>query len=143
MPNGPPEEEAGSLVDGRRCERTAGREAYRAGHCERGLATKSGEVTIRIPRLKGVRFTTAIIERYRRREASDEKATKTVREGCVETLAYTRVPAAHWRRIRTDSAIERLNRKIRSRTRVVGTFQDGTSALILVTARLKYIAESE
>ena len=35
-----------------------------------------------------------------------------------------------------------LNREIRRRTRVVGTFPDGRSALMLVTARLKYVAES-
>lgn len=39
--------------------------------------------------------------------------------------------------------IERLNREIRRRTRVVGTFPDGNSALMLVTARLKYVADSE
>ena len=44
---------------------------------------------------------------------------------------------------RTNNAIERLNREIRRRTRVVGTFPDGRSALMLVTARLKYVAESE
>lgn len=49
----------------------------------------------------------------------------------------------HWRRIRTNNAIERLNREIRRRTRVVGTFPDGNSALMLVTARLKYVADSE
>ena len=40
-------------------------------------------------------------------------------------------------------AFERLNREIRRRTRVVGTFPDGKSALMLVTARLKHVAESE
>lgn len=59
------------------------------------------------------------------------------------TLTYTRFPMEHWRRIRTNNAIERLNREIRRRTRVVGTFPDGKSALMLVTARLKYVAESE
>ena len=49
----------------------------------------------------------------------------------------------HWRRIRTNNAIERLNREIRSRTRVVGTFPDGKSALMLVAARLKCVADSE
>ena len=63
------------------------------------------------------------------------EAAKAVREGCAETLTYTRFPAAHWRRIRTNNAIERLNREIRRRTRVVGTFPDGKSALMLVTAR--------
>ena len=46
-------------------------------------------------------------------------------------------------RIRTNNGIERINREIRRRTRVVGTFPDGNSALILVTAGLKYIVEHE
>ena len=49
------------------------------------------------------------------------------------------------RRIAEDvvSAIERLNREIRRRTRVVGTFPDGKSALMPVTAWLKYVVENE
>lgn len=343
--NGLLEAEADDLVGAERYERTAEREAYRAGHYDRGLTTSSGEVTIRMPKLKGARFTTAIIERYRRREPSVEEAmiemylagvstrriedvseilwgssvsaatvsnlnekafasveewrnrpleraypyvyvdgiylkrswggayenvavmvaigvnddgyrevigaaegftessecwrdflswlrsrglhgvrmivgdkasgmvgsiaevfpdtahrrctarfyrnvlarvpksrraavaamlkaihamesrgaaeakalavaeelermrlgeaARVVREGFRETLAYTAFPREHWRRIRTDNAIERLNREIRRRTRVVGTFPDGRSALMLVTARLKYVAESE
>lgn len=72
-----------------------------------------------------------------------KEAASTVRDGFRETLTYTRFPREHWRRIRTNNAIERLNREIRRRTRVVGTFPDGNSALMLVAARLKYIAESE
>ena len=45
--------------------------------------------------------------------------------------------------IKTNDAIERLNREIRWRTRVVGTFPDGKSALMLVTARQKYVAKGE
>ena len=71
------------------------------------------------------------------------EAARVVREGSPETLAYTAFSREHWRRIRTNNAIERLNREIRRRTRVVGTFPDGKSALMLVTARLKYVAESE
>jgi putative transposase len=339
------EEEADDLVGAERYERTAGREAYRAGHYDRRLATTSGEVTLHMPKLKGVRFTTAIVERYRRREASveeamietclagvstrriedagealwgssvsastvsnpDEKAfeaveawrsrpleraypyvyvdgtclkrswggsyenvavmvaigvnddgygevigaaeglaessecwrdflswpgsrglrgvrmfvgdkaagmvgsiaevfpeaayqrctvhfyrnalskvpksrrakaaampraihatgsreaseakalavadelgrmglreaAKVVREGYAETLAHAGFPQEHWRRIRTNNAIERINREASRRTRVVGTFPDGRSALMLVTAMLKYVAESE
>lgn len=70
-------------------------------------------------------------------------AARVVRDGCAETLTYTAFPMSHWVRIRTNNAIERLNREIRRRTRVVGTFPDGKSALMLVTARLKYVAESE
>ncbi len=339
------EEEADDLVNADRYERTADREAYRAGHYERGLTTTSGQVTLRMPKLKGMRFATAIIERYKRREASVEEAmiemylagvstrriedvseilwgssvsagtvsnlndkafeaierwrsrplehaypyvfvdgiylkrswggsfenvavmvaigvnddgyrevigaaegftesaecwreflswlksrglrgvrmftgdkaaamtgaiaevfpkaayqrctvhfyrnvlskvpkgkrskvaamlkaihaqesfeasmgkaesvaddldsmklreaAKCVRDGIAETLTYTRFPMRHWRRIRTNNAIERLNREIRRRTRVVGTFPDGKSALMLVSARLKYVADSE
>ena len=68
---------------------------------------------------------------------------EVVREGAPETLAYTGFPREHRRRIRTNNAIERLNREIHRRTRVVGTFPDVKSALMLVTARLKYVAESE
>ena len=71
------------------------------------------------------------------------EAARCVREGCAETPACTRFPREHWRRIRTNNAIERLNREIRRRTRVVGTFPDGNSALMLVTARPRYVAESE
>lgn len=70
-------------------------------------------------------------------------AAKVVREGYLETLTHADFPMQHWTRIRTNNAIERLNRGIRRRTRVVGTFPDGRSALMLVTARLKYIAERE
>lgn len=72
-----------------------------------------------------------------------KEAAKCVRDGIAEALAYTRFPIEHWRRIRTNNAIERLTREIRRRTRVVGTFSDGKGALMLVTVRLKYVADSE
>lgn len=70
-------------------------------------------------------------------------AVRTARGGFAETLAYTEFPLEHWRRIRTNNGIERINREIRRRTRVVGTFPDGNTALMLVTASLKCIAEHE
>ena len=72
-----------------------------------------------------------------------KEAAKVVRGGHAETLAYREMPREHWRRIRTSNAIERLNREIRRRTRVVGTFPDGKSALMLAAARLKHVADSE
>lgn len=41
---------------------------------------------------------------------SPAAAAKCVRDGIAETLTYTRFPMGHWRRIRTNNAIERLNR---------------------------------
>ena len=54
-----------------------------------------------------------------------KEAAKVVRDGYAETLTYTRFPREHWRRIRTNNAIERLNREIRRRTRVVGRSPTG------------------
>ena len=52
-------------------------------------------------------------------------------------------PAGHRRRIRTNNMIERLNREIRRRTRVVGSFPDGNSALMLVCAKIRYITANK
>ena len=68
------------------------------------------------------------------------KAAKVVREGVQETLTYYAFPSEHWRRIRTNNPLERIMREIRRRTRVVGAFPDGESALMLVAARLRHIA---
>lgn len=70
-------------------------------------------------------------------------AAKTIEDGVHETLTYTMFPREHWRSIRTNNPMERINREIRRRTRVVGNFPDGRSALMLVTARLRYIAGKE
>lgn len=67
-------EEADDPIGAERYERTADREAYRAGRYDRNLTTASGNVTLRMPKLKGMRFATAIIERYKRRETSVEEA---------------------------------------------------------------------
>ena len=69
-----------------------------------------------------------------------KEAAKKVEDGSEETLTYCDFPSEHWTRIRTNNVIERLNREIRRRTRVVGTFPDGNSALILVCARLRHVA---
>jgi len=68
------------------------------------------------------------------------KAAEIVREGVEETLSYMAFPTEHWRQIRTNNPLERIMREIRRRTRVVGAFPDGRSALMLVAARLRHIA---
>jgi transposase-like protein len=68
------------------------------------------------------------------------KAAALVRTGALETLTYYAFPSEHWRRIRTNNPMERIMREIRRRTRVVGCFPDGNSALMLVAARLRHVA---
>jgi len=67
-------------------------------------------------------------------------AAKIVEDGAKETLSYYDLPSQHWRSIRTNNPLERLMREIRRRTRVVGAFPDGQSALMLVAARLRHVA---
>jgi putative transposase len=68
------------------------------------------------------------------------KAAGIVTDGIEETLSYYQYPREHWRRIRTNNPLERIMREIRRRTRVVESFPDGNSALMLVAARLRHIA---
>lgn len=68
------------------------------------------------------------------------KAAKLLSEGIQETLSYYAFPEEHHRRIRTNNPLERIMKEIRRRTRVVGAFPDGNSALMLVAARLRHIA---
>ena len=72
-------------------------------------------------------------------------AANCLREGVGETTTYLldEFPDGHRRRIRTNNMIERLNREIRRRTRVVGGFPDGNSALMLICARIRHVTANE
>jgi len=67
------------------------------------------------------------------------RAAEMVTEGIHETFGYYGFPREHWRKIRTNNPLERIMKEIRRRTRVVGSFPDGKSALMLVAARLRHI----
>lgn len=72
--NGMLEAEADALCGAQRYEHSAERASTRAGHYRRQMHTKAGEVTLKMPKLRSLPFETAIIERYKRREASVEEA---------------------------------------------------------------------
>lgn len=71
------------------------------------------------------------------------EAARKVESAAPETLVYMDFPREHWRRIRSNNAMERLNREIRRRTKSIGAFPEGQSALMLVCARLRHMEESE
>lgn len=58
-----------------------------------------------------------------------------------ESLTVYGFPKEHMKRMRTTNGIERSNREIKRRTKVVGVFPNKESALRLVTARLIEIHE--
>ena len=70
------------------------------------------------------------------------KAAEAVRKVGDETFSYYSFPVEHWKRIRTNNGLERIMKEIRRRTRVVGAFPDGESALMLVAARLRHVAST-
>ncbi len=80
----------------------------------------------------------AVVEKLKKMKLGN--AAKMVEEGTEETLSYYYFPSQHWRSLRTNNPLERLMREIRRRTRVVGSFPDGQSALMLVAARLRHVA---
>jgi len=77
------------------------------------------------------------------RELRLARAAEIVEGGIDETLSYYSMPSEHWRSLRTNNPLERLMREIRRRTRVVGAFPDGKSALMLVAARLRHVAATK
>lgn len=79
-----------------------------------------------------------VSDRLKEMKLSD--AAKLIDDSVEETFSYYRYPSQHWRRIRTNNRLERLMREIRRRTRVVGAFPDGKSAVMLAAARLRYVA---
>ena len=68
-------------------------------------------------------------------------AARVIRGGVAETLTYARFPMEHWRRIRANNGIGRLNREVKRRTNAVGSSPDGRSAMMLAAARRKYVAD--
>jgi putative transposase len=79
----------------------------------------------------------------RLKELRLKSAAELVEQKVSETLTYYAYPSTHWRQIRTNNPLERIIREIRRRTRVVGAFPDGQSALMLVAARLRHIASTK
>lgn len=71
------------------------------------------------------------------------EAYKKVEDGIEEMLTYCDFSSEHWTCILTNNVIERMNREIRCRTRVVGSFPDGNSTLMLVCARLRHVAGTQ
>ena len=84
---------------------------------------------------------TEIVEKMN--ETKLHKAAFLVQEKIAETLTYYAFPWIHWRQLKTNNMMERIMREIRRRTRVVGNFPDGQSALMLVSARLRHIAATQ
>ena len=111
------DKEADELVNAQKNERSSRRQGYRSRHYKRNFQTTAREVELNVPKLSEIKLSSA---------------AQKVQEGIEETLTYMDFPFQHWTRIRTNNTIERLNREIKRRTKAIGMFPDGQSALMLV-----------
>ena len=82
-----------------------------------------------------------VVEKLRRMKL--EKAAELVEKSVEESLSYMDFPYEHWTRLRTNNGLERIMKEIRRRTRVVGSFPDGYSAMMLVGARLRHLSTTK
>ena len=103
--------EADRLVNAERYAREEERKGYRAGHYERSFTTTAGEVKLRMPKLKGVAFETAIIERYKRRETSVEEALIEMYLAGVSVRRVEDITEALWGTRVSSGTISNLNKK--------------------------------
>ena len=101
--------EADELVKAERYKRTGDRQGYRSGHYDRNFTTTSGEVTLHVPKLKGIQFETAIIERYRRRETSIEEALIEMYLAGVSVCRVEDITEALWGTRVSSGTISNLN----------------------------------
>ena len=103
--------EADELVNAERYERSGERQGYRSGHYDRNFTTTSGDVTLHVPKLKGIQFETAIIERYRRRETSIEEALIEMYLAGVSVRRVEDITEALWGTRVSSGTISNLNQK--------------------------------
>lgn len=100
----------------------------KAIHAQEDLASALAKADAVIEKLNGMRLSAA---------------ANKIKQSIRETLTYYSFPKEHWRRIRTNNPLERIMKEIRRRTKVIGSFPDGNSALMLCAARLRHVAGTQ
>jgi transposase-like protein len=110
--NGLLDAEADELCRAQRYERSADRVDTRAGHYQRKLHTKAGEVKLKMPKLRRQTFETAIIERYRRRDISIEEAIVQMYLAGVSVRRVEDITEALWGTRVSSGTVSKLNQKV-------------------------------
>src|SRR5918997_2254747 len=109
------EAEADRLCGAGRYERTQARTDTLAGHDERSLETRAGQVSLKVPKLRRQTFETAIIERYRRRESSVEEALIEMYLAGVSVRRVEDITEAPWGPRGRPSPVSELNQQLYER----------------------------
>ena len=69
------------------------------------------------------------------------KAANTIERFKLDLLNYRASPKDHWKKIRTTNGLERINKELKRRTRVVGAFPNDESFMRLAVSILIDINE--
>ena len=93
-------------------ERSADRVDTRAGHYERKLHTKAGEVNLKVPKLRSLPFERQIIERYRRGKSSVEEVLMEMYLAGVSVRCVEEITQALWVVKVSPSTVSDLNQRI-------------------------------
>lgn len=109
--NGLPEQEAQQLPHAAWYEHSEERQGYRSGHYSRDLTTTFGDVTLKVPKLKGVSFETVIIMRYQRRESSVEETLIEIYLAGVSVCRVKDIMEVLWDSEVSPSTINELSKK--------------------------------
>ena len=104
--------EADELCGAGRYQRSAERVDTRAGSYDRTLQTKAGEVKLKVPKLRQQVFETAIIERYRRREASVEESLIKMYLAGISVKRVEDITEALWGTRVSPATVSNLNKRI-------------------------------
>ena len=100
--------ETDRLVNADRYARDEERQGYRSGHYNRNFTTTAGGVNLRVPKLKGITFETAIIERYKRQGQASCTAPLTF-QGLTGVISTWRLSL----KLNLRKTIDSINSKVK------------------------------
>ena len=83
-------------------------------------------------------YLAKIVQKYQKNAS---RLANWMEQNIPESLAVFAFPTSHQRKLRTSNCLERLNREVRRRTKVVSIFPNETACLRLISAVLMEIDE--
>ncbi|MBD3314963.1 MAG: IS256 family transposase, partial [Chitinivibrionales bacterium] len=107
--------EADQICNAGRYEHSAERKDSRSGYYKRKFGTRVGEVEVKVPKLRTLRYESAIIERYRRRESSVEEALMEMYLAGVSVRRVEDITEALWGTRVSAGTVSKLNQKVYER----------------------------